>query len=120
VQQRFVNRQDHRSFVEVVKEDLLGAKGGEGDRNRKALSMAWVRDKEIEVEDWLSRSAIRKLKEFGSIDQVSRNLEVRGVEFSFSYMGGKCIVWTFGSTYDRVGFINNGFFWRNCFSTMME
>ncbi|KAK4858327.1 hypothetical protein QYF36_014648 [Acer negundo] len=44
-------------------------------------------DKESEVEEWLSRSAIGKLKEFASVDQVNRNLEDKGIEFSSSYMG---------------------------------
>ncbi|KAK1581158.1 hypothetical protein Q3G72_003675 [Acer saccharum] len=92
VKHRPMIHQDNRSFVEVVKEDKIGAEGRTDG----------------------------KLKVFDCFDQVNRNLEDRGIEFSSSYMGGNYIAWTFGSNYDRDGFINNGFLWRNCFSSMME
>ncbi|KAK1584691.1 hypothetical protein Q3G72_035284 [Acer saccharum] len=120
VQHRFVNQQDNRSFVEVVKEDRSGEKGRKDGQIRHTQSLYWKGDKETEVEDWLSCIAIGKLKVFDCIDHVNRNLEVRGIDFSSSYMGGNYIAWTFGSNYDRDGFIDNGFLWRNCFSSMME
>ncbi|KAK1591760.1 hypothetical protein Q3G72_013164 [Acer saccharum] len=69
--------------------------------------MSWTGDSEIELEDWLSCNAIGKLKDFTSVFQVNKNLEDKGLGFSSSYMGGKNVVWTFDSTYDRDGFINN-------------
>ncbi|KAK1583655.1 hypothetical protein Q3G72_025894 [Acer saccharum] len=112
--------QDNRSFVEVVKEDKNGIEGRTDVQIRRTHRLNWSGDKEIEVEDWLSCIAIGKLKVFDCFDQVNRNLEDRGIEFTSSYMGGNFIAWTFGSNYDRDGFINNGFLWRNCFSSMME
>ncbi|KAK3190291.1 hypothetical protein Dsin_029852 [Dipteronia sinensis] len=72
------------------------------------------------VEDmaWLSRIAIGWLKDFVNVEGVNRKLESRGFAFSSSYMGGKGIVWTFETEYDRDGFINNEFFWRDHFVSM--
>ncbi|KAI9180719.1 hypothetical protein LWI28_007512 [Acer negundo] len=52
-----------------MKEDRIGTRGPEGEQNRSSLILSWAGDKEVEVEDWLSRAAIGKLKEFDSIDQ---------------------------------------------------
>ncbi|KAK0600843.1 hypothetical protein LWI29_018888 [Acer saccharum] len=99
---------------------MFRSSGTVSEQKSKTVSMSWMGDTENEVEDWLSRSAIGKLKEFSSLIQVNKNLEDRGINFSSSYMGGKNVVWTFESCYDRVGFINNGFLWRNCFASMIE
>ncbi|KAK4849070.1 hypothetical protein QYF36_020487 [Acer negundo] len=53
-----------------MKEDRIGTRGPEGEQNRSSLILSWAGDKEVEVEDWLSRAAIGKLKEFDSIDQL--------------------------------------------------
>ncbi|KAK1580966.1 hypothetical protein Q3G72_001760 [Acer saccharum] len=76
MQHRFVNQQDNRSFVEVVKEDRSGEKGRKDGQIRHTQSLYWKGDKETEVEDWLSCIAIGKLKVFDCIDHVNRNLEV--------------------------------------------
>ncbi|KAK4847020.1 hypothetical protein QYF36_024408 [Acer negundo] len=78
-----------------------------------------LRGRKIDLlQKWLGRT--RKLKDFTNVFQVNKQLEERGIEFSSTYLGGKDIVWTFESSYDRDGFINNGFLWRNCFISMHE
>ncbi|KAK1565052.1 hypothetical protein Q3G72_017703 [Acer saccharum] len=115
-----VYQQNRRSFVEVVKDDGLRSLRTEGGQGGKSISMTWSGDLEVDTEDWISRSAFGKLREFASVEMVNKNLEDRGIVYSAAYMGGKYVVWTFESSFDRDGFINNGFLWRKCFSTMSE
>ncbi|KAK1583378.1 hypothetical protein Q3G72_023228 [Acer saccharum] len=70
VRPRRVFQQEKRSFVEIVKEDMPRDQGNEGGHSKKSLTMTWFGDSEVEVEDWLSRSAIGKLKEFASVEQL--------------------------------------------------
>ncbi|KAK3231824.1 hypothetical protein Dsin_003705 [Dipteronia sinensis] len=79
-------------------------------------SMFWYRSSEDEA--WLSKSAIGWLKDFGSFEPVNMKLESRGCAFSTAYLGGKGTVWTFDSEWDRDGFINNEFLWRDYFVSM--
>ena len=111
------NANEGRSYAETVK--VVKPHMAKVESN---LVMSWLGSSE--VEDWLSRSAMGVLKYFGSVDPVNKKLEDRGFLFSTSFMGGKSIVWTFESSYERDGFVKNSFFsgesvsspWKNVVS----
>ncbi|KAK0599458.1 hypothetical protein LWI29_005471 [Acer saccharum] len=91
---------------------------------RANTSVGYVGDPEMswkiqnEVEEWLTRSAVGFLRDFSDVNSVNLKLEARGFTFTSTYLGGKCVVWTFESELDRDGFIRNRFFWSDSFISM--
>ncbi|KAK1586456.1 hypothetical protein Q3G72_002762 [Acer saccharum] len=77
----------------------------EADRNGKSFPMQWRR--QPDNNDWLARCAIGVLKEFSSINNVSRRLINRDYSFSSSYLGDKNILWSFESELEIEGFLKN-------------
>ncbi|KAK1553304.1 hypothetical protein Q3G72_032488 [Acer saccharum] len=108
------------SYAEVVNEFIPYKKEAEKGLKEpeKSISLTWSGT--YEVEEWLSRSAVGTLKNFGSLELVNRKLDDRGFEFSSTFRGGKDIVWTFQSQFEKDSFVNNHFLWKDCFSSMME
>ncbi|KAK1583363.1 hypothetical protein Q3G72_023028 [Acer saccharum] len=106
------------SYAEVVKE--AAPRKTEGDKGLKvpvrSITMSWTGT--YEVEEWLSRSAVGTLKNFGSVEDVNQKLDDRGFVFSSTFLGGNNIVWTFQSQCERDGFINNRFLWKERFFSM--
>ncbi|KAK1567521.1 hypothetical protein Q3G72_013153 [Acer saccharum] len=103
--------QDGHSYADAVKK--IRPLRTEDDKN---CSMTWSTSNA--VYEWSSRSAIGVLRNFSPIEMVNQKLEDRGFVFSSTVMGGKNIIWTFENPCDRDGFVNNSFFWRECFSSM--
>ncbi|KAK3218944.1 hypothetical protein Dsin_012914 [Dipteronia sinensis] len=68
--------------------------------------------------NWLSKCAVGVLKGFDNVSSVNYRLINRGVSFSASYLGDKFILWKFESEDDCLDFINNRFYWDDCFSLM--
>ena len=97
-----------RSFAEVVRGSLLNNRVLEADRNQKSFTMQWK--KQPDNEDWLARSFIGVLKEFSSVNKVSRRLISRDYSFSSSYLGDENILWCFESELEMEGFLKNRFF----------
>ncbi|KAK2639619.1 hypothetical protein Ddye_027414, partial [Dipteronia dyeriana] len=83
---------------------------------RSIADMSW-RTQEHTME-WLSRCAIGTLKEFSSISSVSYILKSKDFSFSNHYVGEQKILWCFKLEIEKVGFINNRFFWEDCFTSM--
>ncbi|KAK3221350.1 hypothetical protein Dsin_008375 [Dipteronia sinensis] len=106
------------SYAEVVKSGREYRPDVEKNSKQHSCtkSMFWYGSSEDVA--WLSKSAIGWLKDFGSFEPVNRNLESRGCAFTTAYLGGKGIVWTFDSEWDRDCFINNEFLWRDYFVSM--
>ncbi|KAK1584135.1 hypothetical protein Q3G72_030116 [Acer saccharum] len=82
----------------------------------RGMVMSWYGSDE--EEEWLAKSAVGALKEFGSLDAVNQKLEDRGFIFSSTYIGGKHVLWSFESSFERDGFVSNSFFRRESFSSM--
>ncbi|TXG68977.1 hypothetical protein EZV62_003912 [Acer yangbiense] len=82
----------------------------------REMVISW--DGGYEEEEWLAKSAVGVLKKFGSLEVVNQKLMDRGYTVSSTYIGGKHILWSFESSFDRDGFVSNSFFWRECFSSM--
>ncbi|KAK1561161.1 hypothetical protein Q3G72_035079 [Acer saccharum] len=108
--------QNNRSFAEAVRKNMNGNAETRVLHSDIAHSMSWFGS--VENEEWLMRSAVGELKVFNNIELVNKKLESRGFIFSSVYLGGKRILWTFESVCERDGFIRNGIFWRECFSSM--
>ncbi|KAK1566963.1 hypothetical protein Q3G72_006679 [Acer saccharum] len=99
----------NRSYAEAVKND------NKRDSEKKIV-MSWLSYREDE--EWLSRCAFGTMKDFMSVQLVNQKLEDRGFVFSSSYLGRKNVLWSFESETDRDGFVNNNFFWKDCFISM--
>ncbi|KAK0603661.1 hypothetical protein LWI29_007262 [Acer saccharum] len=95
--------QNNRSFVEAIRKDKTESANGRVDHTEHASSLSWFGSRTDE--EWLWRSAVGELKEFKNIEAVNSKLESKGFIFSSVYLGGKRIMWTFESDYDRDGFI---------------
>ncbi|KAK3206392.1 hypothetical protein Dsin_020438 [Dipteronia sinensis] len=67
---------------------------------------------------WLDICAIGRLKELSNVSAVNKRLMDRGFRFTTSYMGGKSVLWSFESVYEKEGFIKN-IFW-DTFMVMEE
>ncbi|KAK1580845.1 hypothetical protein Q3G72_000606 [Acer saccharum] len=104
------------TFVEAVEMNL----GGEVERGRKTeaklVRMSWD-DTRCEV-GGLSNCVVRVLKDFSSVSATNARLSSKGFSFSSNYLGGKKVLWQFEYEYDNIGFINNMFYWDDCFLTM--
>ncbi|KAK0576328.1 hypothetical protein LWI29_015504 [Acer saccharum] len=61
----------------------------------------------FEEEEWLAKSAVGVLKDFGNLESVNKKLEDRSFMYSLTYMGGKHIMWSFESSYERDGFLGS-------------
>ncbi|KAK1587322.1 hypothetical protein Q3G72_011740 [Acer saccharum] len=108
--------QVNRSFVEAVKKNMPESNVNRTVSIENEPVMSWFGS--TGEGDWLNRTAVGKLKEFKKIELVNQKLESRGFKFCSAYLGGRSVAWTFDTVCDRDGFINNGFFWRDCFSSM--
>ncbi|KAK1580906.1 hypothetical protein Q3G72_001236 [Acer saccharum] len=108
--------QGKRAYVEVAKRNVPRNEVSKAVRNDQTHIMTWFGSK-VE-EEWLMRSTVGELKEFSNIELVNKKLETRGFIYSSVYLGGKSVMWTFESNCKREGFIRNGLFWRECFSSM--
>ncbi|KAK0598633.1 hypothetical protein LWI29_036499 [Acer saccharum] len=69
-------------------------------------------------DQWLGRCAIGILKSFSNIDCVNDRLRNRGFSFTAHYVGVKTVLWCFESELEKAGFIQNSFFWKDCFVSM--
>ncbi|KAK1548776.1 hypothetical protein Q3G72_002780 [Acer saccharum] len=108
--------QNNRSFAEAVRKNMTGNTETRVLHSDLAHNMSWFGS--VKNEEWLMRSAVGELKVLNNIELVNKKLESRGFIFSSVYLGGKSIMWTFESVCERDGFIRNGIFWRECFSSM--
>ncbi|KAK1558280.1 hypothetical protein Q3G72_000670 [Acer saccharum] len=106
---------EKHSYADVVKASKLKVGESDSDHAKSSISVSWNISEE--EDDWFSRSAVRVLKEFLSIESVNQKL---GFPFTSAYMKGKSIDWTFESNCDRDGFIRNSFFWKDVFLSMSK
>ncbi|KAK3222795.1 hypothetical protein Dsin_009820 [Dipteronia sinensis] len=109
-------REKSSSFVEVIRGDKHKTVPGLKEDNVDTMEMFWDGSK-LEA-DWLSKCAVGVLKGFDNVSSVNYRLINRGVSFSVSYLGDKFILWKFESEDDCLDFINNRFYWDDCFSLM--
>ncbi|KAK1573093.1 hypothetical protein Q3G72_026742 [Acer saccharum] len=103
--------QEGRSYAEAARKTMH-----QKSKEDKRINLTWTTARE--EYEWLSRSAIGVLRSFSSMEGVNQKLEDRGFGFTSTILGGKDIIWTFETSCDRDGFVNNSFFWKECYSTM--
>ena len=60
------------------------------------------------------------LRNFSTVSFVNKRLISKGWSFSSSYYRDKCILWKFDSVSNVDYFINNQYFWEDCFSSMVK
>ncbi|KAI9160553.1 hypothetical protein LWI28_009318 [Acer negundo] len=117
---------DKFSFSEVVKGNR-GCKSDEGQVDgdlvvsglmvlKKTISMSWFNN--TSEYSWLDSYAIGVLKVFSSVSSVNNQLMGKGFSFFSSYLGDKSILWRLKLESDKESFINNRFYWDDCFLTM--
>ncbi|KAK3199347.1 hypothetical protein Dsin_022762 [Dipteronia sinensis] len=85
----------HRSFVEAVISSVRKDEAKREERNDDYAFMAL--DKRVSDRKWLEHSVLGELKEFSSFLIVNKRLSYKGFYFTTKYMGGKMILWCFGS-----------------------
>ncbi|KAK3205634.1 hypothetical protein Dsin_019680 [Dipteronia sinensis] len=107
-----------RTFANV----LEGGKNGnilfKEKPEEKIVFMRWEGNRDENV--WIDRCAVGVLKSFSNISSVNRKLIDRGLRFSSTYFGDKCIIWEFETVADCEGFILNSSYWVDCFSSMLR
>ena len=69
---------------------------------------------------WLNKCAIGVLKEFVELSRVNNRLDALGKIFSSTYVGDKCVLWSFDSVSQRDVFIKNRGLWDDSFSAMVK
>ncbi|KAK2654549.1 hypothetical protein Ddye_014405 [Dipteronia dyeriana] len=103
-----------RSFMEVVKEKRRNKMDTE--QSDDFMSMIW--EEPSGEAGWLSKCAIGVLRSFCDVYSVNNWLASRGIPFSSTYLGEKCILWSFLSESERVGFMKIRSLWDDCLFSM--
>ncbi|KAI9185036.1 hypothetical protein LWI28_003549 [Acer negundo] len=115
----------NKSFVEVLKGDRVIKEDHIRNRNvqksveqgsRKDLTMFW--NSHQREDHWLRKCVVGVLKSFSTVECVCNRLASRGFHFSAHFVGNKRVMWRFETELDKEGFMNNNFFWKDCFVSM--
>ncbi|KAK0597373.1 hypothetical protein LWI29_024638 [Acer saccharum] len=107
----------HKTFAEAVKVNNQKREAHTiEEKGLKFLSMFWSSHQREEL--WLRKCAMGMLKSFSKVECVNERLRNRGFQFSAHFLGAKSVLWCFESEIDKEGFINNRFFWEDCFASM--
>ncbi|KAK1582597.1 hypothetical protein Q3G72_016627 [Acer saccharum] len=96
------------SYAEVVKGSRVTSKVADENGKGRPITMSWTR--QPDNEERLSRCDVGVLKEFSSVFSVNKRLVDRDYSYSSSYLGDKNILWCFGTTLEKEGFLKNIFF----------
>ncbi|KAK4851551.1 hypothetical protein QYF36_016227 [Acer negundo] len=94
---------DGMSYAEAMNDSRPSKKGTERSlkESTKGMTISWAQS--YEVEEWLSRTDVGVLRNFGSIESVNKKLDDRCFVYSTTFMGGKNIIEVQRKTDERGG-----------------